>query len=109
MMKAGAEELNSLRQQNYLLQSKVHKHISAFIPYIWKICKMAHSYLGTARVRLVFFLSQQLRSAEEASQKKRWVEAADVAADEKFQQIDKEIKEQEALIKGYQQVSYPEL
>ncbi|CAI5678430.1 unnamed protein product [Oreochromis niloticus] len=66
MMKAGAEELNSLRQQNYLLQSK-------------------------------------LRSAEEASQKKRWVEAADVAADEKFQQIDKEIKEQEALIKGYQQ------
>ncbi|XP_039864357.1 centrosomal protein of 162 kDa isoform X3 [Simochromis diagramma] len=66
MMKAGAEELSSLRQQNYLLQSK-------------------------------------LRSAEEASQKKRWVEAADVAADEKFQQIDKEIKEQEALIKGYQQ------
>ncbi|XP_035772482.1 centrosomal protein of 162 kDa-like, partial [Neolamprologus brichardi] len=54
MMKAGAEELSSLRQQNYLLQSK------------------------------------QLRSAEEASQKKRWVEAADVAADEKFQQIDKE-------------------
>lgn len=26
MMKEGAEELNSLRQQNYLLQSKVHKH-----------------------------------------------------------------------------------
>lgn len=37
------------------------------------------------------------------------MEAADVAADEKFQQIDKEIKEQEALIKGYQQVSDPEL
>lgn len=26
MMKEGAEELNSLRQQNYLLQSKVHKY-----------------------------------------------------------------------------------
>lgn len=26
IMKEGAEELNSLRQQNYLLQSKVHKH-----------------------------------------------------------------------------------
>lgn len=52
MMKAGAEELSSLRQQNYLLQSKVHKHVTTFIPYIWKICRMAHSYLGTARVRL---------------------------------------------------------
>ncbi len=26
MIKEGAEELSSLRQQNYLLQSKVHKH-----------------------------------------------------------------------------------
>ncbi|XP_054477409.1 centrosomal protein of 162 kDa isoform X2 [Anoplopoma fimbria] len=66
MMKEGAEELNSLRQQNYLLQSK-------------------------------------LRSAEEASQKKRWAEATDSASEEKLQQIDKEIKEQETLIKGYQQ------
>ncbi|XP_039973965.1 centrosomal protein of 162 kDa isoform X2 [Xiphias gladius] len=67
MMKEGAEELNSLRQQNYLLQSK-------------------------------------LRSAEEeASQRKRWAEATDPAAKEKFQRIDKEIKEQEILIKGYQQ------
>lgn len=36
VMKEGAEELNSLRQQNYLLQSKVHKHRSfpnkIFIP-----------------------------------------------------------------------------
>ncbi|XP_030580549.1 centrosomal protein of 162 kDa isoform X2 [Archocentrus centrarchus] len=66
MMKAGAEELSSLRQQNYLLQSK-------------------------------------LRSAEEASRRKRQVEATDAAAEEKLQQIDKEIKEQETLIKGYQQ------
>ncbi|XP_037641292.1 centrosomal protein of 162 kDa isoform X3 [Sebastes umbrosus] len=66
MMKEGTEELNSLRQQNYLLQSK-------------------------------------LRSAEEASQKKRWAEATDSAAEGKLQQIDKEIKEQETLIKGYQQ------
>ncbi|XP_044063040.1 centrosomal protein of 162 kDa isoform X2 [Siniperca chuatsi] len=66
MMKEGAEELNSLRQQNYLLQSK-------------------------------------LRSAEEASQKKRWAEAADSATEEKLQQMYKEIKEQETLIKGYQQ------
>ncbi|XP_047453612.1 centrosomal protein of 162 kDa isoform X2 [Mugil cephalus] len=64
MMKEGAEELISLRQQNYLLQSK-------------------------------------LRSAEEASQKRRWVEATDPAP-EKLQQIDKELKEQETLIKGYQ-------
>uniref|UniRef100_A0A8C9Y209 Centrosomal protein of 162 kDa n=1 Tax=Sander lucioperca TaxID=283035 RepID=A0A8C9Y209_SANLU len=66
VMKEGAEELNSLRQQNYLLQSK-------------------------------------LRTAEEACQKKRWAEATDSAADEKLRQIDKEIKEQETLIKGYQQ------
>uniref|UniRef100_A0A3B5A8C2 Centrosomal protein of 162 kDa n=1 Tax=Stegastes partitus TaxID=144197 RepID=A0A3B5A8C2_9TELE len=63
MMKKGAEELNSLRQQNYLLQSK-------------------------------------LRSAEEARQKRS---SADPATEEKLQQIDKEIKEQETLIKGYQQ------
>uniref|UniRef100_A0A8C2Z068 Centrosomal protein of 162 kDa n=1 Tax=Cyclopterus lumpus TaxID=8103 RepID=A0A8C2Z068_CYCLU len=66
MLKGGAEELNSLRQQNYLLQSK-------------------------------------LRSAEEASQKKRRAEATDSAAEGTLQQIDKEIKEQETLIKGYQQ------
>ncbi|XP_075961470.1 centrosomal protein of 162 kDa isoform X5 [Anarhichas minor] len=66
MMKEGEEELHSLRQQNYLLQSK-------------------------------------LRSAEEASQKKRWAEASDSAAEGKLRQIDKEIEEQETLIKGYQQ------
>ncbi|KAK9513209.1 hypothetical protein VZT92_026761 [Zoarces viviparus] len=66
MMKQGEEELHSLKQQNYLLQSK-------------------------------------LRSAEEASQKKRWAEATDSAAEGKLRQIDKEIEEQETLIKGYQQ------
>ncbi|XP_040901329.1 centrosomal protein of 162 kDa isoform X2 [Toxotes jaculatrix] len=66
MMKGGAEELDSLRQQNYLLQSK-------------------------------------LRSAEGTSQRRRWAEATDPATEEKLQQIDKEMKEQEVLIKGYQQ------
>ncbi|XP_041798678.1 centrosomal protein of 162 kDa isoform X2 [Chelmon rostratus] len=66
VMKEGAEELNSLRQQNYLLQSK-------------------------------------LRSAEEAIPKKRWAEATDSALEERLQQMEKEIKEQEVLIKGYQQ------
>ncbi|KAM7382365.1 hypothetical protein PAMP_002096 [Pampus punctatissimus] len=66
IMKQGAEELNSLKQQNYLLQSK-----------LW--------------------------SAEEASQKRRLTEATDSATEEKLQQIDKEVKEQEMLIKGYQQ------
>ncbi|KAM9352865.1 centrosomal protein of 162 kDa [Symphorus nematophorus] len=66
VMKEGAEELNSLKQHNYLLQSK-------------------------------------LRSAEEVSQKKRWAEATDSASEQKLQQMDKEIKEQETLIKGYQQ------
>ncbi|KAM7420107.1 hypothetical protein PAMA_014693 [Pampus argenteus] len=66
IMKQGAEELNSLKQQNYLLQSK-----------LW--------------------------SAEEASQKRRLTEATDSAAEEKLQLIDKEVKEQEMLIKGYQQ------
>nr|XP_046255811.1 centrosomal protein of 162 kDa isoform X2 [Scatophagus argus] len=66
VMREGAEELNSLKQQNYLLQSK-------------------------------------LRSAEEACQKSRWAEATDSATEEKLQQVDKEIKEQEMLIKGYQQ------
>lgn len=56
------------------------------------------------------FFTPQLRSAEEeASQRKRWAEATDPAAKEKFQRIDKEIKEQEILIKGYQQVCLPEL
>ncbi|MEQ2239953.1 hypothetical protein ILYODFUR_009878, partial [Ilyodon furcidens] len=66
MMKDEVEEVNSLRQQNYLLQSK-------------------------------------LRSAEETSQKRRLVEAAGPDTHETFQQIDKEMKEQEMLIKGYQQ------
>ncbi|XP_059194596.1 centrosomal protein of 162 kDa [Centropristis striata] len=66
MMKGGAEELNSLRRQNYVLQSK-------------------------------------LQSAEEASQKRKRAEATDSAAEEKLKEIEKEIKEQETLIKGYQQ------
>uniref|UniRef100_A0A3Q1KI59 Centrosomal protein of 162 kDa n=1 Tax=Anabas testudineus TaxID=64144 RepID=A0A3Q1KI59_ANATE len=66
MMKEDAKELHSIRQQNYLLQSK-------------------------------------LRSAEEESQKKRLAQVTDSTTEEKFQQIDKEIKEQEMLIKGYQQ------
>ncbi|KAI3361532.1 hypothetical protein L3Q82_013681 [Scortum barcoo] len=66
VMREGADELNSLRQQNYVLQSK-------------------------------------LRSAEEASQKKRWAEAAGSATEEKIQEMNKEMKEQETLIKGYQQ------
>ncbi|XP_051263216.1 centrosomal protein of 162 kDa isoform X2 [Dicentrarchus labrax] len=66
VMKQGAEELSSLRQQNYVLQSK-------------------------------------LRSAEEAGQKHRWAEATNSTTEEKLQNIDKEIKEQEMLIKGYQQ------
>uniref|UniRef100_A0A3B5PYM9 Centrosomal protein of 162 kDa n=1 Tax=Xiphophorus maculatus TaxID=8083 RepID=A0A3B5PYM9_XIPMA len=65
MMKDDAEEVNSLRQQNYLLQSK-------------------------------------LRSAEEASQR-GWLEAANPGAEDKIQLIEKEMKEQEMLIKGYQQ------
>uniref|UniRef100_A0A3Q1I441 Centrosomal protein of 162 kDa n=1 Tax=Acanthochromis polyacanthus TaxID=80966 RepID=A0A3Q1I441_9TELE len=66
MMKKGAEELSSLRQQNFLLQSK-------------------------------------LQTAEEARRKKSCVETADPVTEEKLQKIDKEIKEQETLIKGYQQ------
>ncbi|XP_041844529.1 centrosomal protein of 162 kDa [Melanotaenia boesemani] len=66
MMKEAAEELGSLRQQNFLLQSK-------------------------------------LRSAEEAGQKKNRMEAADAATEERLKQIDKEMKAQETLIKGYQQ------
>ncbi|XP_071325568.1 centrosomal protein of 162 kDa isoform X2 [Trachinotus anak] len=66
MMKEGAEELTSLRQQNYLLQSK-------------------------------------LRSAEEANLRRTLVEASDAATEEKLQQMDKEMREQEMLIKGYQQ------
>uniref|UniRef100_A0A3B3YGH0 Centrosomal protein of 162 kDa n=1 Tax=Poecilia mexicana TaxID=48701 RepID=A0A3B3YGH0_9TELE len=43
-----------------------------------------------------------LRSAEEANQR-RWLEAADPATEDKIQLIEKEMKEQEMLIKGYQQ------
>ncbi|XP_029359561.1 centrosomal protein of 162 kDa isoform X2 [Echeneis naucrates] len=66
MIKQGAEELASLRQQNYLLQIK-------------------------------------LRSAEEASQRKMFVQPSDPATEEKLKQIEKDMKEQETLIKGYQQ------
>ncbi|KAF3840366.1 hypothetical protein F7725_019083 [Dissostichus mawsoni] len=66
LMKEGAEEITSLKQQNYLLQSK-------------------------------------LRSAEDESQKKKRAEASDSASGEKLQQLDREMKEQETLIKGYQQ------
>lgn len=51
------------------------------------------------------FFTFQLRSAEEESQKKGWTTATDTATEEKLQQIDKDMKEQEMLIKGYQQVS----
>lgn len=54
-----------------------------------------------------FFSTPQLRSAEDASQKKRWAEATDSATEEKIQQMNKEMKEQETLIKGYQQVCFP--
>ncbi|XP_033958321.2 centrosomal protein of 162 kDa isoform X2 [Pseudochaenichthys georgianus] len=66
LMKEGAEEITSLKQQNYLLQSK-------------------------------------LRSAQDEGQKKRRAEASDSASGEKLQQLDREMKEQETLIKGYQQ------
>ncbi|KAM6995229.1 centrosomal protein of 162 kDa [Tautogolabrus adspersus] len=66
VMKEEAEEITSLRQQNFLLQSK-------------------------------------LRSAEEASQRKRSEETSDSAAEERLRQMDKEMREQEMLIKGYQQ------
>ncbi|XP_071390914.1 centrosomal protein of 162 kDa, partial [Centroberyx affinis] len=66
LMQQHKEELNSLRQQNYVLQS-------------------------------------QLRSAEEASQKRRRAEATDPVTEEKLKVIDKEMQEQETLIKGYQQ------
>ncbi|XP_058502714.1 centrosomal protein of 162 kDa [Solea solea] len=65
-MKEAAEELHSLRQQNYVLQSK-------------------------------------LRSAEEASQRKRLAEATDSATEATLRQMESEMKEQETLIKGYQQ------
>lgn len=43
---------------------------------------------------------------EEFGQKKRWLQIGDLANDEKLKEIDKEIKEQERLIKGYQQVKH---
>ncbi|KAM9847014.1 centrosomal protein of 162 kDa [Aulostomus maculatus] len=49
-----------------------------------------------------YILQSKLRSVEEASQR-RLGETADPATKEKLQQNDKEIKEQELLIKGYQQ------
>lgn len=48
--------------------------------------------------------SPQLWSSEEAKQKVS-VRLTDSAAEEKFQQMQKEINEQERLLKGYQQVS----
>uniref|UniRef100_A0A8C6T8V0 Centrosomal protein of 162 kDa n=1 Tax=Neogobius melanostomus TaxID=47308 RepID=A0A8C6T8V0_9GOBI len=65
-LKQVSEELNSVKQHNYVLQS-------------------------------------QLRSAEEAIQKNRWTDGADLTHQERLQQMDKEMKEQETLIKGYQQ------
>ncbi|XP_013879092.1 centrosomal protein of 162 kDa isoform X2 [Austrofundulus limnaeus] len=44
-----------------------------------------------------------IRSVEEFGQKKRRLEIEGLATDEKLKEIDKEIKEQERLIKGYQQ------
>uniref|UniRef100_A0A672FTZ1 Centrosomal protein of 162 kDa n=1 Tax=Salarias fasciatus TaxID=181472 RepID=A0A672FTZ1_SALFA len=47
-------------------------------------------------------LSPQLRGAEEARQKQR-LQAADPAAEQRLQQLDGELRQQEALIRGYQQ------
>lgn len=49
--------------------------------------------------------SPQLWSPEGAKQKVGAVRFTDSAAEEKFQQMQKEIKEQERLLQGYQQVS----
>lgn len=49
--------------------------------------------------------SPQLWGSEEAKQKVGSVRFTDSAAEKKFQQMEKEIKEQERLLKGYQQVS----
>ncbi|XP_069393742.1 centrosomal protein of 162 kDa isoform X2 [Paralichthys olivaceus] len=51
----------------------------------------------------IFLLQSKLRSAEEANQRKKQAEGTDPAAEEKLQRMDKELKEQELLIKGYQQ------
>ncbi|KAM3614709.1 uncharacterized protein V6R79_018243 [Siganus canaliculatus] len=64
-MKEEAAKLNSLKQHNFLLQSK-------------------------------------LRSAEEPSEK-RWAKSSDLVVGESLQQMEKELKEQEVLLKGYQQ------
>lgn len=60
----------------------------------------AHLYSGICECLLC---PTQLRSAEEASQR-GWLEAANPGAEDKIQLIEKEMKEQEMLIKGYQQV-----
>lgn len=55
----------------------------------------------------MFVFPPQLRSAEEAGQKKSWADASDSAVVEKLQQMEKDRVEQEMLIKGYQQVCLP--
>uniref|UniRef100_A0AAV2MFN8 Centrosomal protein of 162 kDa n=1 Tax=Knipowitschia caucasica TaxID=637954 RepID=A0AAV2MFN8_KNICA len=65
-LKLDSEEVQSLKQHNYLLQSK-------------------------------------LRSAEESLQKNKLTDASDSKHQEKLQTIEKEMKEQETLIQGYQQ------
>lgn len=49
----------------------------------------------------------QLHSAEEANKKQRWsfAESSDPGKEEKLRLIEKEMKEQETLIKGYHLVS----
>ncbi|XP_051810912.1 centrosomal protein of 162 kDa isoform X2 [Acanthochromis polyacanthus] len=64
----------------------------------------AQEVRGLQETREIQHLPQfNLQTAEEARRKKSCVETADPVTEEKLQKIDKEIKEQETLIKGYQQ------
>lgn len=106
-----------LTRQNYTPDRTTHRAaVSVHAPgeeCVSKHCHNSSTHLSAAGIlmyaycRPCFFPPPQLRSAEEAGQKKRWADAADSAEVERLQQMEKDRKEQEMLIKGYQQVCLP--
>ncbi|NWT91945.1 CE162 protein, partial [Urocynchramus pylzowi] len=102
-VQAAEEELNRARDLIQQLASKLsqkEKEMEAKVAELKTQHEKELSCLGQEN----YVLQSKLRSMEEITQEKRWTHAATVPiTEEKLAQIQKEIKDQEVIIQGYQQ------
>ncbi|XP_068040076.1 centrosomal protein of 162 kDa isoform X2 [Anomalospiza imberbis] len=102
-VQAAEEDLNRARDLIQQLASKLsqkEKEMEAKVAELKTQHEKELSCLGQEN----YVLQSKLRSMEEITQEKRWTHAATIPiTEEKLAQIQKEIKDQEVIIQGYQQ------